>query len=269
MTSFFSEESFPMFRFRSFLPLAAVLVGAAILGAPTRAHAAFAPLRLDFSSTVGGGITFNPTDVTPPAGGTGSFLFGHGILPGQTGAAFQITNHVNNDTLGLGALGLLGDITGTYNIGPITTSGSVEQAVVVAGAGATHQFSITDAGGKVFLADVNWINIRTTGVGGVINADGQINLSNVTYVGGTNADLLQLYNQSLPPNGGIATISFQLASSASLTTLTSGPTPTTTSYSGSVSSVPAPPSLVLLFMGGMAIGLGRLVRLRKASVKAA
>jgi hypothetical protein len=49
---FFSEE--PMFRFRKFLPIVAALIGAAILGAPTRAHADF-ELRV---STTGSSGTF-------------------------------------------------------------------------------------------------------------------------------------------------------------------------------------------------------------------
>jgi len=255
-----------MFRFRNFLPLiATVLVVGAVLGAPSQADAA---LRLDFSSVVGGGITFNPTDVTPPANGVGTFSFEHGILPGQTTSAFQITGHTGNTTPGVGAQGLLGDITGTYNVGPITTSGNTQDAVVVAGAGATHQFTITDAGGFVFTADVAWISIRTTGVGGLINADGQVNLTNITY-GGTNADLLQLYNESRP-NNGVATISFQLASDSSLTTLfTTNTTPTTTSFSGSISAVPEPSQLALLLTGGLTLGLRRVMHRRKSFFKAA
>jgi len=237
----------------------------AVLGAPPQADAA---IRLDFSSVVGGGITFDPTDVTPPSNGVGTFFFDHGILPGQTNSAFQITNHTGNTTPGIGALGLLGDITGTYNVGPITMpSANTEEAVIVDGAGATHLFTITDAGGFVFSADVDWIKIRTTGVGGLINADGQVNLSNITYTG-TNADLVQLKNEA-SPNSGIATISFQLASDASLTTLfTTNTSPTTTSFSGSVTSAPEPSQLALLSAGGVTLVLGRVVRRRKAPERA-
>jgi len=240
----------------------AVLAGAALCWAPSSAQAA--PIRLDFSSLVGGGITFDPTNVTPPAGGVGSFFFNHGIVSGQTGAAFQITNHTGNSTVGTGALALLGDITGTYNVGPISTpSANTEEAVVV-GVGGSNQFTITDAGGFVFSADVDWIKIRTTGVGGVINADGQVNLTNVSY-GGTNADLLQLLAEA-SPNKGTATISFQLASNASLTTLfETSTTSTTSSFSGSLSSVPGPAGLALLGVGGLTIGFGRLIRRRKTS----
>jgi len=242
--------------------IALVLLALGFLGTSTPAQAS---IRLDFVSLTGGGITFDPTDVSPPASGVGSFSFNHGddnpsTTTNEGNFAFQITNHSGNTTPGTGAKFLLGDITGTYNIGPITTSGNTEEAAIAAGVGATHQFSITDANNAVFLADVNWIKIRTTGVGGTINADGEVNLSNVSY-SGSNADLQQLLSE-VSPNRGVATISFQLTSSASLAGLTSGSSSTTTSFSGSVSSVPAPSSIVLASLGSVLAG-GIALRRRK------
>lgn len=62
-----------MTRFRNFLPLVAVLVGAAILGAPTQARADF-----DLEYSTDGGVTFTALPVTVGPGGTQSvILFGN------------------------------------------------------------------------------------------------------------------------------------------------------------------------------------------------
>jgi hypothetical protein len=257
-----------MIRFRNFLPVVAVLAVGAMLWAPNQAQAV---IRLDFGPVVGATIKFDSTDPAgAPAPATGTFEFTKGILPADSSFTFIITSHSGNNTLGLGALGLKGDITGKYNIGPIATVGTTQQAAVADGAGATHKFSITDGAGFKFEGDVDWILIRTTGIGGLINVDGDINLSGLTY-GGTNADLLQLLAEASPPGGGVATISFQFTGDSALTVLTS-PNPVTgaertheSSYSGSVSSVPAPPALILVGLGGVSFGFAHLIRRRKAA----
>jgi len=217
-----------------------------------------AAITLDFSSVTGAGITFNAND--PVAGSTGSFAFNHGTNSGQTNSSFSVT--LTNGAVGPAA-GLLGDITGTYNIGSINTSGSVQQASVTNGAGASHQFSITDASSATFAGNVNWIDISTFGAIGGINANGTINLSGVSY-SGTNSDLVQLYQDALA-NGGIVTLSFQFAPAKSLTQLTSGTGTTKTSFSGSVSTAaaPAPPSIVLASLGIVAVAGVSLLRRRR------
>jgi len=69
MTHFFSEETVPMLRIRNFMRLAAVLVGIAMLGAPTQAQAAF---QLRYS--LDGGANFS----SPASDGLGGDLDGPG-----------------------------------------------------------------------------------------------------------------------------------------------------------------------------------------------
>jgi len=251
-----------MLRIRSFLPLAAAaLVGAGLLGAPNSAKAEF--IRLDFSSNAGGGIVIDPTNV---GAAIGTVHFNPGTVGAGTGTMFQVTN-----STGVGdSVGLFGDITGTYNVnGPIVTAANGDQtASVVDGAGATHQVVIHDGLGNNFVADVDWINIKSSGAIGGLNAQAVVNLTNVSYAG-TNADLAAL--ATLAGNTrGTAVISFQLASNANLHTLFDVNTsPVRTSFSGSLTATPAPAGLVLLCLGGASLGLGGLVRRWRSAPMAA
>jgi len=236
-----------MIRFRDFLPLvAAVLVGTATLTTPTQAHAA---LQVDFSNTVGTSIVFNPTNPAP--GLTGSFTF----VNGSGGDTIQITDGT--------ASGLTGDITGTYNIGAISSPFPGYQTATVTNATTGNQFIIND-GSATFTANVDWINIFTAGASGGLNSDltsgAVINLSNISY-NGSNADLLTLAQSPL----GTATISFQFTGTPppSLTSLTT--TGGSTSFSGSVSpnAVPEPSMVVLLMSAAPCLLVGRLVRRQK------
>jgi len=232
-----------MIRFRRFLPLVAALVVGAALGAPSQAHAAFA--QVDFSATKNSSIVFNPKD--PGPGLTGSFSF----VNTKAAPSFLITSGGTGT-----AIGLQGDITGSYNIGAITTSGSVQSAGVTNGGVGAHQFIVYD-GKNTFTADVAWIDIFTKGTGGGINSGGTINLTNISYAG-TNADLL-----TLASNPDIAAITFQFIPGRTLTSLTT--TGGSTSFSGSVTTVatPAPAGLVLVACAAPCLLFGRLLRRRK------
>jgi len=97
MTGFFSEEIVPMLRFRNYLPLVAFLVGAAMVGNPTQAHAA---LKLRITSagadnnfaTTGDNLSFTWTDqsVGPPPDAN--------PIPGMvgTGPAFAVGSFLVN-----------------------------------------------------------------------------------------------------------------------------------------------------------------------------
>jgi len=95
--------------------------------------------------------------------------------------------------------GLQGNIGGTFTIGAITVSVDAQTAPV----SGTGTFSIVDEASQVFSANLSWIDIRTTGSGGVLNLTGTANLSNVTYAG-ANTDLTQFLT-----SGGANVLTFQ------------------------------------------------------------
>jgi hypothetical protein len=134
-------------------------------------------------------------------------------------------------------VGLLGNINGTFTIGPITTVGPVQTAPV-SGPGI---LSIND-GAASLTAALDWVDILTVSATGAVNASGTVNLSNFVYAG-SNVDLMAL--AGFP--GGIVTASFSFIPSQNLTALTTDGTTNSTGYSGSLSPVPEPTTM---FLGG-------------------
>lgn len=186
------------------------------------AHEAQA-IMINFSDTPKSSITF--------VGNTFSFV------DDSNGFDFSVTSV----TGGAGSsIGLFGNIQGNYTVGAISTLGSLQSASVT----GNGSFSITDASNIQLTANVAWIDIFTNGTAGGINAGGAINLTNVAYTG-TNSDLLAFVTNSTT---GIGTVTFQFIPAKSLTTLTSGAA-YSTSYSGSITNVPAVPE------GGSALAL--------------
>jgi len=237
-----------MIRFRSFMPVvAAVLVGAATLAAPTQARA---DVEIGFVNNSNSRIVFNPLD--PGAGFTGSFSFVNASTP-----AGQPTIVISDGT----AEGLLGNITGTYNIGAITTAGTAQTALVTNGSTGPHQFLIYEGNVATFTADVAWIDIKTDGTFGGINVNGDINITNISYTG-SNADLLALEQGT----GQYATISFQVSNTKSLTTLTSNTgTGGSSTFSGTIyaTAVPEPAAIGLAMSAAPCLIVWQLVRRRK------
>ena len=108
-----------------------------------------------------------------------------------------------SDTGSMSSVGLQGNIAGpgfTYSSSDIMTAGPAQFASL---GGAGNVFSLgPDGGGEQTLtADIAGVDISTFGTGGTINFSGAINLSHLMY-SGTNADLLQLYNEATAPAGG-------------------------------------------------------------------
>lgn len=166
--------------------------------------------------------------------------------------------HITTVVGGGASVGLLGNITGSFNIlSPITSTvvpfvGTAEHAYV-SGAGTITIFD----GLFTFNADVQWIDIFTLGGAGATNSGINLNLSNFVY-GGSNADLLAL----MADGQAVATISFQFASGTSLTSLTTGVNTQFTSYSGTLAT-PDGGSMLAMF-GAALIGVGVLRRKLKA-----
>lgn len=156
---------------------------------------------------------------------------------GDTGATrdFAVTSISGGGFASL--VGLLGNITGTFTIGPITTVGPVQTADV-SGAGI---LSIDD-GVASLTADLDWLDILTFATTGAVNSSGTVNLQNFVYAG-SNVDLIALAGSP----AGIVTASFQFIPPQSLTALTTNGAINSTSYSGSLSPVPEPTAM---FLGG-------------------
>jgi hypothetical protein len=138
---------------------------------------------------------------------------------------------------------------GPFTIGAITVAGGLQSAPVT----GTSTLHITDNATLDLTGTINWVNIATISVAGVLNLNGQVNLTAITY-SGTNSDL-----QALAAAGaGEDVVTFQFVPPQTLTQLTT--TGGQTSYSGSISAVPEPGTWMLVAMG---TGLGVFLRGRK------
>ncbi|WP_169978976.1 PEP-CTERM sorting domain-containing protein [Tautonia rosea] len=218
--------------------------------AGTRSEAA---IVLNFAAAEGSNISFTP--VVPGTSASFTLTPGTVTLLNPGGRNFEITSVFN----GLGdAVGLFGDISGSYTFGtPITVIGPLQTASL-SGSGTLTLYSPSGN----FTGTITGIDIASLGTGGLINTSGSINLTNVAYTG-TNSDLIQLRDEATP-NGGVTTLSFQFAQGVSLTTLLNNPF--MSSYSGSITAVPVPePGTVALALTGLPLlGLGYLSRRRRA-----
>ena len=196
-------------------------------------------LTLNFASVDGATILFN---------GTGNFTFSH------TGTYDFV---INNETDGSTAIGLMGNIGGTFTIGAITTVFSAEE-VTYQRAGVTSvggTFSINDGTGKTLTGTLAWPNIdalkyqfptippSSSSLGDLYSAIGLANLTSIQYEG-SNGDLMTLKNNG--PASAIVT--FQFIPGLSLTQLKTGD-PHSTSISGSINVIPIPASALLLGTG--------------------
>jgi hypothetical protein len=138
---------------------------------------------------------------------------------------------------------------GPFLIGPITITGGLQSAPVT----GTSTLHITDHATLDLTGTINWVNIATISVAGVLNLNGQVNLTAITYTG-TNSDLVAL----AAAGAGEDVVTFQFVPPQTLTQLTT--TGGQTSYSGSITSVPEPGTWVLVALG---TGLGVFLRGRR------
>ena len=165
-----------------------------------------------------------------------------------TGAQFQITDSGQSDaSLGGNAQwwttsgtspGLFGRFNGgPWSYGAITVSGVDQSANVTT---PTGSFAIDDGSIQHLLAtgNINWVQVTTHSYVGGVNAAATVNISGMTYTG-LNTDLLAL----VAGGNGSVTLSFTFNPGKTLTQLTTG-TGYTTTYSGSLSAVPEPTTMI-------------------------
>jgi hypothetical protein len=214
----------------SILKLSLILAAGMILACAGKVQA----VSFDYSSTVGSTIDFD----------------------GMTHFTFSpITNNfrVSNGS----AANFLGQMTGTFTIGTITTIGGVSSAPVT-GSGT---FVIHAPDGDL-SATLTWVDITQNGTGDNLNITGTVNLTGITYTG-TNADLVALRNAG----NGANVLSFQFVPAVTLAQLRNGPGGHSTSFSGTVATLPDGGTTVALL--GLALtGLEGLRRgMKRAKVK--
>jgi len=215
---------------------AAILIAALALVAQT---ASAGPVAFDFASDVGATIKFTGTGDTIDFSSTGVW-------------DFTITGSGSPSLVGL--KGVLG---GTFTVGAISNPfPGVEQAAVTTSAGT---FAVNDGAGNLLTAALNLVDITVyNSLSGVLNGNGVANLSNLSY-SGSNSDLHDIHNGQ--EQTVILTFQFSPLTKKSLAQLMTDGQVNSTSFSGSLSSVPEPSALVLLT--GAAIGLVAFVRRRK------
>jgi len=190
----------------------------------------YAQLTLNFANLTDNVIQFN--------GASHTFDFT------ASGAGYQWS--ITSENGGSSAIGLFGSVTqGPFTYGSITTVGSVQSASVLSPFGT---LTINDGTGNL-TGTVDWIDISTfKKAAGFFNADLSINLTSVVY-SGTNPDL-QFLALKQP---GTLDLTFQFLPGMSLTDLSTGTGPYTTSYSGSISVVPEPSVLALAALGALSL----------------
>jgi len=155
---------------------------------------------------------------------------------------FTITDNSSGDQWKITSTGAADGLLGRFDGGPwsyglITTSGPVQTANVTT---PTGSFTINDGSGHLATGSVNWVQVDTvfSATGGV-NAGATVNITGMTYAG-LNSDLLAL----VAGGNGSVTLSFTFNPGKTLTDLTTGSGPYATSYSGSLSAVPEPPTMI-------------------------
>jgi hypothetical protein len=148
---------------------------------------------------------------------------------------------------------LLGDISGTFTIGPITTVGS-QSSADVSGSG---EFVIHD-GTSSLKGTLTIGDILQVGTGNTLNYLGSINLTGISY-NGTNPDLLAL----AASGSAIDVMTFQFATPIPLSVLASSTQ--STSFSGSLFSPQVAPDggATVMLLG---LGLSALALLRRSLV---
>lgn len=174
------------------------LAAAAVMFSPARADPV--AYTLDYASVSGAAIRFDGHShftFTPAAG------------------SFQITSAG-------AAYGLLGEMTGTYAIGTVTTAGVFSSAPVT----GEGRLIIHDGVGSDLTGTLRWADIVQVGAGDFLNTSGTLNLTAIAYPG-SNPLLLALASA---PGTATDVLSFQFAPARPLAKLKTAPA--SASFSG-------------------------------------
>ena len=182
-------------------------------------------ITLDFSCIPGASLSFI-------GGASPYFKFNNN----SSGNSFQIT--VVPDGAAGDTVGLLGNIAGKFVIGTISgDSAPVSNPGIL---------TITDKSGSSFTAQLDWVNIFTHGAIGGINSHGTFNLTNIHYTG-SNPDLKEW---KADPT---LSVNFTFNRRITLSQLTASGAKTSMAFSGHLSAVPTPSTMLLLGTGLMGI----------------
>ncbi len=201
-------------------------------------------ITIDYASTTGATINFD---------GTGSDTFSFTNTP-LLSTDLKVTDVVGGSSVPLlgSAVGDMGDVSGTFKIGTITSAGPIQTASVT----GTGTMVISD-GIKNLSGQIIWDSIASVGTGGTLNVNGVLNLTGVTYTG-SQTDLKTL----AAAGNGYEALTFQFVPGLSLTQLTTDGKSNSTSFSGTITTATAVPDNgpTLAFLGSALLGLAVLNR---------
>lgn len=170
---------------------------------------------------------------------------------GKSHFTFTPTHNDFDIIAGGSAAGLLGDLSGTFTIGAVTTVGKVSSAPVT----GTGSFVIHDGFGFDLVASVSWLNIVQVGSGDGLNTTGAVNVTGISY-SGANSTLLLL---AKTPSTASDALAFQFLPAKTLSALKTSKS--STSFNGTIYAERVPDTGTAMALVGIGLlGLGVLSR---------
>jgi hypothetical protein len=174
------------------------------------------------------------------------------FTPPASGLNFEIADASLQDLAGLD-----GTLSGIFVVGQVTSVAGFEEAPVT----GTGTFSIADGKGKLLTGLLTWATVTQVGSVGGLNSFDALNLGDFSY-SGTNPSLVALAADA----SAKVTLSFQFLPGKQLDTNEIGTAPQTSTFSGTLVSVPEPGATSAVI--GLLVFALILVRRRSARVPA-